>query len=38
MSEIEYLDGMIKDIKALWNTMDISYDDFIRTTEKDIQT
>ncbi|HBF4502259.1 TPA: class I tRNA ligase family protein, partial [Clostridioides difficile] len=34
MSEIEYLDGMIKDIKALWNTMDISYDDFIRTTEK----
>ena len=33
MSEIEYLDGMIADIKKLWNTMDISYDDFIRTTE-----
>ena len=33
MSEIEYLDGMIEDIKKLWNTMDISYDDFIRTTE-----
>ena len=33
MSEIEYLDRMIADIKKLWNTMDISYDDFIRTTE-----
>ena len=33
MSEIEYLDGMIADIKSLWKRMDISYDDFIRTTE-----
>lgn len=33
MTEIEYLDGMIADIQKLWNTMDISYDDFIRTTE-----
>lgn len=28
-----YLDNMISDIKKLWNTMEISYDDFIRTTE-----
>ena len=33
MTEIEYLDGMIADIQKLWKTMDISYDDFIRTTE-----
>ena len=33
MTEIEYLDGMIAGIKDLWDTMDISYDDFIRTTE-----
>ena len=33
MTEIEYLDGMIADIKALWKKLDISYDDFIRTTE-----
>lgn len=33
ISEMEYLDGMIADIKKLWKTMDISYDDFIRTTE-----
>ena len=33
MTEIEYLDGMIADIKKLWNTMDTSYDDFIRTTQ-----
>ncbi|WP_220741187.1 methionine--tRNA ligase [Leuconostoc miyukkimchii] len=33
ISEIDYLDGMAKDIKALWQLMDISYDDFIRTTE-----
>lgn len=30
---IEYLDGMIEEIKKLWATMEISYDDFIRTTE-----
>ncbi|TYC47598.1 methionine--tRNA ligase [Leuconostoc litchii] len=33
VSEIEYLDGMAKQIKDLWQLMDISYDDFIRTTE-----
>lgn len=33
-SEIEYLDGMIDSIKALWKKLDISNDDFIRTTEK----
>ncbi|WP_390564156.1 class I tRNA ligase family protein, partial [Staphylococcus pseudintermedius] len=32
MSELDYLDGMIKDIKALWEKLDISNDDFIRTT------
>ena len=30
----EYLDKMINDIKALWAKMEISYDDFIRTTDK----
>jgi methionyl-tRNA synthetase len=34
LKEIEYLDGMVKNIKELWDTMDISYDDFIRTTEE----
>lgn len=34
MLEIEYFDGMIKDIKVLWNIMDIFYDDFIRIIEK----
>ncbi|EHL15266.1 methionine-tRNA ligase [Peptoanaerobacter stomatis] len=29
-----YLDGMIADIKKTWETMEISYDDFIRTTEE----
>ncbi|EGQ0311806.1 methionine--tRNA ligase [Staphylococcus pseudintermedius] len=33
-SELDYLDGMIKDIKALWEKLDISNDDFIRTTER----
>ena len=33
VSEIAYLDGMAEQIKALWELMDISYDDFIRTTE-----
>ena len=30
----EYVDGMVADIKVLWEKLDISYDDFIRTTEK----
>lgn len=34
LEPIKYLDGMIEDIKKLWETMEISYDDFIRTTEK----
>ncbi|MGX7051713.1 methionine--tRNA ligase [Leuconostoc palmae] len=33
-SEIDYLDGMAKQIIELWQLMDISYDDFIRTTEE----
>ena len=33
-SEIEYLDEMIADSKALWKKLDISYDRFIRTTEE----
>ncbi len=33
MQPKEYLDGMIADIKKLWETMEISYDDFIRTTD-----
>lgn len=32
-SEIEYLDEIIADIQALWKKLDISNDDFIRTTE-----
>ncbi|UTH02377.1 methionine--tRNA ligase [Macrococcoides canis] len=32
-SEIDYLDEIIADIKALWKKLDISNDDFIRTTE-----
>ncbi|KXZ40620.1 methionyl-tRNA synthetase [Alkalithermobacter thermoalcaliphilus JW-YL-7 = DSM 7308] len=33
LSPKEYLDDIVEDIKKLWKTMDISYDDFIRTTE-----
>ena len=29
----EYVDGMAEAAKAVWKTMDISYDDFIQTTE-----
>ncbi len=35
MAPKEYLDGMIEGIKSLWNTMEISYDYFIRTTDED---
>ncbi|UXV32129.1 methionine--tRNA ligase [Mammaliicoccus sciuri] len=34
LSEIEYLDGIIKNIQSLWKKLDISNDDFIRTTEE----
>jgi methionyl-tRNA synthetase len=30
----QYVDGMVSDIKDLWKKLDISYDDFIRTTEE----
>jgi methionyl-tRNA synthetase len=30
---LKYVDGIVDDIKALWKKMDISYDDYIRTTE-----
>lgn len=30
----EYVDGVVAGIKKLWETMEISYDDFIRTTEE----
>lgn len=33
MTPIEYLDGIMKDIKKLWSDLEISYDDFIRTTQ-----
>ena len=29
----EHVDKIAEDTKALWNLMDIKYDDFIRTTE-----
>ncbi|WP_077369415.1 methionine--tRNA ligase [Anaerosalibacter sp. Marseille-P3206] len=30
----EYVDKIVKDIKELWKTLDISYDTFIRTTDE----
>jgi methionyl-tRNA synthetase len=30
----QYVDGIVAGIKELWKLMDISYDDFIRTTDK----
>lgn len=30
----EYVDNIVEGIQALWKTMEISYDDFIRTTEE----
>ncbi|WP_433959620.1 methionine--tRNA ligase [Cytobacillus horneckiae] len=29
----QYVDGIVEGIQELWNKLDISYDDFIRTTE-----
>ncbi|WP_114604006.1 methionine--tRNA ligase [Staphylococcus sp. EZ-P03] len=34
LTELEYLDDMIAGIKALWEKLEISNDDFIRTTER----
>ncbi|WP_257351285.1 methionine--tRNA ligase [Pseudalkalibacillus decolorationis] len=31
---IEYVDEIVESIQELWNKLDISYDDFIRTTEE----
>ena len=33
-TELEYLDEMISGIKNLWSKLEISNDDFIRTTEE----
>ncbi len=35
MKPKEFLDGIVKNIKDLWSDLDISYDRFIRTTDKD---
>lgn len=34
ISPQQYVDEVVEGIKKLWETMEISYDDFIRTTEK----
>ncbi len=34
MKPIDYIDGIVESIKELWEVMEISYDDFIRTTEE----
>ena len=34
VSPQEYVDKVVEGIKDLWKTMEISYDDFIRTTDK----
>ena len=34
MSPQQFVDGIVAGIKALWEKLDISYDDFIRTTEE----
>ncbi|QXM06870.1 methionine--tRNA ligase [Crassaminicella indica] len=35
MEPKEYIDGIVAGIKKLWETMEISYDYFIRTTDED---
>jgi len=34
ITPIQYVDDIVAGIKELWDKLDISYDDFIRTTEK----
>ena len=34
MEPKEYIDGIVEDIKELWSMLDISYDEFIRTTDE----
>ena len=31
---LEYIDKIVEDTKALWETMDIRYDSFVRSTDK----
>ena len=33
MTPIQYVDKIVSGVKKLWDTMEISYDDFVRTTE-----
>ncbi|MGL6102047.1 MAG: class I tRNA ligase family protein, partial [Exiguobacterium acetylicum] len=33
ISEQAFVDGVVEQIKVLWDRLDISYDDYIRTTE-----
>ncbi len=35
MAPKDYVDGIVKNSKELWKTLDISYDRFIRTTDED---
>ncbi|MDF2865904.1 MAG: metG [Clostridia bacterium] len=35
MEPKDYVDGIVKNSKELWKTLDISYDRFIRTTDED---
>ena len=34
MEPKEYVDGIVRDIKKLWSMLEISYDEFIRTTDE----
>ncbi len=35
MEPKEYVDGIVKDIKRLWEMLEIDYDEFIRTTDEE---
>lgn len=35
LSPKEYVDGIVKNIKALWELMDVKYDKYIRTTDEE---
>lgn len=35
VSPKEYVDGIVKNIKALWELMDVEYDKYIRTTDEE---
>ncbi len=34
MAPKQYVDGIVKDIKKLWNMLEVEYDEFIRTTDE----